>query len=114
MAPLSATAIKASAGTATRIPIARAGNLTSVLYQLKERGYWVAGAAGSGATSMWEMDWDRPIALVIGSEGDGLGTRVASECDHLVSIPMRGPVESLNASVAAGILLFVAARSRMT
>lgn len=114
MAPLSTAAIKASAGTATRIPIARAGNLANVLYQLKEHGYWVVGAAGAGAVSVWEMDWDRPVALVIGSEGTGLRDRVAGECDFLVSIPMRGPVESLNASVAAGILLFAAVRGRAT
>ena len=112
MAPLNAAAVKASAGTATRIPVARAGNLGTLLYQLKERGYWIVGAAGEGAVSMWEMDWDRPLALVIGSEGSGLRERTARECDYLVSIPMRGPAESLNASVAAGILLFVATRDR--
>lgn len=112
MAPLNAAALKASAGTATRLPIARVGNLGDLLHQLKERGYWVVGAAGGGAVSMWEMDWDRPLALVIGSEGTGLRERVAKACDYLVSIPMRGPAESLNASVAAGILLFVAARTR--
>lgn len=112
MAPLNAAALKASAGTATRLPIARVTNLADVIYQLKERGYWVVGAAADGELSMWEMDWDRPVALVIGSEGRGMRPRVAGECDHRVSIPMRGPAESLNASVAAGILLFVAARTR--
>ncbi|GIV58945.1 MAG: 23S rRNA (guanosine(2251)-2'-O)-methyltransferase RlmB [Rhodothermaceae bacterium] len=112
MAPLNAATIKASAGTALRVPLARAGNLADVIQQLKERGYWVAGAAGTGATSLWEMDWDRPLALVIGNEEKGLRPRVAGACDYLVSIPMRGPAESLNASVAAGILLFVAMRAR--
>lgn len=113
MAPLNAAAVKASAGTATRLPIARAGNLGDLLHQLKERGYWVVGAAGKGASSVWEMDWDRPLALVIGSEGSGMRRRVEETCDLLVSIPMRGPAESLNASVAAGILLFAAARTRL-
>lgn len=112
MAPMSAVTIKASAGTAGRVPIARVGNLADVLYPLKERGFWIVGAAGEGDRTMWEMDWDRPVALVIGSEGRGLGKRIAGECDHLVRIPMTGDAESLNASVAAGILMFVAARSR--
>lgn len=110
MAPLSATAVKASAGTALRLPIARVSNLQAALLQLKERGYWVAGAAGEGGTSVWEMDWDRPLALVMGSEGSGLREHVRSTCDYLVSIPMSGPVESLNVSVATGILLALACK----
>ncbi len=113
MAPLSATVIKASAGTATRLPIARVDNLAEVIEQLKERGYWVMGAAGDGDTSVWDVDWDRPVALVMGSEGKGLHPRVAKACDYLVSIPMRGDAESLNVSVAAGILLFAAIRGRV-
>jgi len=112
MAPVSATTVKASAGTALRIPIARAKNLVDVIHQLKERGYWVIGLAGEGETSVWEMDWDRPLVLVIGSEGKGLRPRVRDACDMLVRIPMRGPAESLNASVAAGIALFAATRAR--
>lgn len=114
MAPLNAAAIKASAGTAPRIPIARADDLARVLVQLKERGYWVCGAEGTSETSLWEVDWDRPMAVVLGSEGEGLSAEVADACDELVSIPMRGPAESLNVSVAAGLLLFAAARPRMT
>ena len=112
MAPLNATVIKASAGTAMRLPIARVDDLAEVIEQLKERGYWVMGAAESGDTSVWDADWDRPLALVMGSEGKGLHARVASACDYLVSIPMRGDAESLNVSVAAGILLFAARRAR--
>jgi len=112
MAPLNAAAVKASAGAALRIPIARTTNLADAIQQLKERGYWIAGAAGEGTTSVWDMDWDRPVAIVIGNEGKGLRPRVAESCDYLVSIPIRGPIESLNASVAAGIFLFAAARVR--
>jgi 23S rRNA (guanosine2251-2'-O)-methyltransferase len=112
MAPLNAAAIKASAGMANRMPVARAGNLADVLTQLKERGYWVAGAAGEGTTSVWEMDWDRPLAIVLGSEGTGLRHRISETCDYLVSIPMHADAESLNVSVAAGILMFAAARKR--
>lgn len=113
MAPLNAAALKASAGTAPRIPVARTDDLPRVLTQLKERGYWVCGAEGTADTSYWEVDWDRPIAVVMGSEGEGLAPAVAEGCDELVSIPMRGPAESLNVSVAAGLLLFAAARPRM-
>ena len=112
MAPLNAATIKASAGMAMRIPIARVDDLAEVLFQLKERGYWVVGTAEDGETSVWDMDWDRPVALVMGSEAKGLHRHVAEACDYLVSIPMRGDAESLNVSVAAGILLFAAARAR--
>jgi 23S rRNA (guanosine2251-2'-O)-methyltransferase len=112
MAPLNAAALKASAGTAPRIPIARTGDLPRVLTQLKERGYFVFGAEGMGERSLWDADWDRPAAVVLGSEGEGLASKVVEACDELVSIPMRGPAESLNVSVAAGLLLFAAARSR--
>ncbi len=110
MAPLNAAALKASAGTAGRIPVARVTNVADTIYELKERGYWIAGAAADGETSVWQMDWDRPIGLVIGSEGAGIRRRVLEACDYRVFIPMKGPVQSLNASVAAGIMLFAAAR----
>ena len=116
MAPLSAVTLKASAGTALQIPIARTGNLSEALHGLKERGYWVVGLEGGEGpgerTTVWDYDWDRPVALVVGNEGRGLRPGVASVCDVLASIPMRGPAESLNASVAAGIALFAAVRGR--
>ena len=112
MAPLSAVMIKASAGTATRLPIARTEDLASALEQLKERGYWVLGAAAETGAAAWNVDWRRPTALVIGSEAAGLEHRIARACDTLVSIPMPGDAESLNVSVAAGILLFAAVRDR--
>lgn len=112
MAPMSAVTVKASAGTAGRVPIARVANIADALYPLKERGYWAVGAAAAAEISMWEMDWDRPLALVIGGEGKGLGPRVAGECDYLVHIPMQGNAESLNASVAAAVLMFVSAGRR--
>lgn len=111
-APVTAATIKTSAGTATQIPIARVVNLAQVIDQLKERGYWIVGAEGSGNTSMLNMDWDRPLGIVIGSEEKGMGRLVREMCDYLVHIPMRGKAESLNASVAAGILLFQASLGR--
>jgi 23S rRNA (guanosine2251-2'-O)-methyltransferase len=113
MAPLNAAALKSSAGMAHRIPIARTRSLTDVLAQLKERGYWVCGAEGSAPTPYYDVDWDRPMAVVMGSEGEGLAGAVAEACDVQASIPMRGPAESLNVAVATGIFLFAAARSRL-
>jgi 23S rRNA (guanosine2251-2'-O)-methyltransferase len=111
-APLSPTAVKASAGAADRIPVARVTNLADALLQAKERGYWVVGLDGEASETVWTADWDRPLVLVVGSEGRGLRPRVRDVCDFLVAIPMRGPAESLNASVASGIVLFTAARNR--
>jgi 23S rRNA (guanosine2251-2'-O)-methyltransferase len=118
MAPLSAVAVKASAGTALRIPIARVVNLADALNQTKERGYWVVGLDGSDGpgperTTVWAYDWDRPTVIVVGNEGRGLRPGVRAACDVLASIPMHGPAESLNASVAAGIALFAARRERL-
>jgi 23S rRNA (guanosine2251-2'-O)-methyltransferase len=116
MAPLSAVAIKASAGTALQIPVARVSNLVDAIQQLKERGYWVVGLAddadGEKATTVWTYDWDRPVVVVVGNEGSGLRPGVRAACDALATIPMRGPAESLNASVAAGIALFAAVKDR--
>jgi len=112
MAPLNAVAIKASAGAALRIPIARVTNLTDAIEQLKERGYWIVAATGSGTTSIVELDLDRPLVIVIGNEGKGLRPRVENACDYRVFIPLVGPIESLNASVAAGILLWATAKVR--
>ena len=113
MAPLTTPAIKASAGTALRIPIARCSNLAETLISLKERSYWIVGAQQSGASPLWETDWDRPTALVIGSEGSGLSYSVAEACDAFAAIPMRGPADSLNVSVATGILLTEAIKLRV-
>jgi 23S rRNA (guanosine2251-2'-O)-methyltransferase len=117
-APLSTTAVKASAGLALQIPIARVTNMAEALHSLKERGYWIVGLDGGEGddgperTTVWAYDWDRPIVLVVGSEGQGMRPRVRATCDVLASIPMRGAAESLNASVAAGIALFAAVRGR--
>lgn len=112
MAPLGAATVKASAGMAGHVPVARVSDLEQVLYQMKERGYWIAGLTAGGEKSVWEMDWDRPLALVVGSEGRGLRRSVLEECDFTVSIPIDAPAESLNVSVAAAVALFQAARVR--
>ena len=105
-APVTASAVKTSAGTMSHVLIARATNLLRLIEQLKERGYWIAGADGAGETTMTAMDWDRPLALVIGSEEKGMSRMVSESCDYRISIPMEVGVESLNASVAAALLLF--------
>ena len=105
-APVTASAVKTSAGTMSQVMIARATNLSRLIEQLKERGYWIAGAEGAGETTMTAMDWDRPLALVIGSEEKGMSRMVSESCDYRISIPMEDGVESLNASVAAALLLF--------
>ena len=114
MAPLSTTAVKASAGTARTIPIARVTNLANAVYGMKERGYWIAGLEGAaeGAVEVWDWDWLRATVLVVGSEGSGMRPRVQAQCDGLLSIPMPGAVESLNASVAAGVALFAAVQKK--
>ncbi len=109
MAQLNEAAIKTSAGTAMRIPIARVKRLTEVIQQLKERGYWVVGADASGEMAFSDYDWNKPVAIVMGSESSGMHPEVASACDTVVSIPMYGPVESLNVSVATALLVFRAA-----
>lgn len=111
-APVNATVLKTSAGAATKIPIARTSNLTRVLEEMKERGYWIVGLSGEGETSIWDMDWDRPLGIVIGSEEKGMRAGVTKLCDFTVSIPISDRVESLNASVAAGIVLFAAAKTK--
>lgn len=110
MAPLSDATIRASSGMASRIPIARIDQLTDIIWPLKERGFFVYGAAGAGE-SMRDTNWQRPIALVMGSEHSGLKPATARACDQLVAIPLPGDAQSLNVAIAAGILLFESLRS---
>ena len=111
-AGLTAVVAKTSAGAVAHVPVARVPNITALLKELKEEGVWVFGTAAEGNTSLYKADLKGPAAIVIGSEGDGM-TRLATEnCDFLVSIPMRGKLNSLNASAAAAILLYEAVRQR--
>lgn len=106
-APLSATVAKAAAGATAHIPTCVVTNLPRAIAELKDAGIWVYGAAGEAhPQSLARTDFKRDVAIVIGSEGDGLRRLVRERCDDLVSIPMHGNVNSLNASVAAGILLY--------
>lgn len=112
-AGVNATVRKAAAGAAAHLPIARVANIANAIRTMKKAGIWAVGAdAGPEATEMGAADLNRDLALVIGGEGSGLSTLVKRECDFTVRIPMRGRVASLNASVAAAILIYEALRQR--
>ena len=109
---LTGTVSKASAGAVEHVPVARVTNITSTLKELKERGLWVYGTDMQGETAFYNADLKGPVALVIGSEGFGMGRLVAEQCDFLLSIPMEGKISSLNASVAAGVVMYEIYRQR--
>lgn len=109
---LTDTVAKSSAGAVEYIKVARAPNLNRLIEQLKARDIWVVGTAADAPTHYTEWDWTRPTALVLGGEGSGLHRLVAENCDTLVKIPMYGRIDSLNVSVAAGVILFEARRQR--
>jgi 23S rRNA (guanosine2251-2'-O)-methyltransferase len=109
---LTAVVGKASAGALEYLPVARVANLPSALQELKKRGLWIFGTAADGETSLGKADLRGPAAIVIGSEGEGMGRLVAEQCDFKVSIPMKGHISSLNASAAAAVLLYEAVRQR--
>jgi 23S rRNA (guanosine2251-2'-O)-methyltransferase len=112
-AGVNATVRKSAAGATAHVPIARVANVAGALRTMKKAGIWAAGATGADdATPYTSADLRGDLALVIGSEGDGISQVVRKECDYLVRIPMFGSLESLNASVAAGVLLFEARRQR--
>lgn len=110
-ASLSYAVGKASAGAVEYVPVVRVANLAAAMDDLKQKGVWIYGAE-PGGTAWCEQDYAGPVALVIGSEGHGLGRLVKEKCDFLVSLPMNGRITSLNASVAAGILMYEVARQR--
>jgi 23S rRNA (guanosine2251-2'-O)-methyltransferase len=112
-AGVNATVRKAAAGAAEHLPIVRLANVNEAIRALKKANIWVAGAdAGEEAVALTKADFDRDLALVIGAEGTGLAQLTRRECDYLVRIPMLGKTESLNASVAAGVLIYEVLRQR--
>jgi len=111
-APLSAAVARASAGAVEHVPIARVGNLASGLRLLKDNGIWVVGVDQQGGTLWTEFDYRAPVALVLGGEHRGVRRLVRETCDVVVRLPMAGRIESLNVSVAAGIVLYEAVRQR--
>jgi 23S rRNA (guanosine2251-2'-O)-methyltransferase len=106
------TVRRASAGAADRVPIVAATNLARALKALKEAGVWLVGLAGDTDQSVYSVDLDGPIAVVLGGEGEGMRRLTRENCDFVAKIPMQGDIESLNVSVATGIVLFEALRQR--
>jgi 23S rRNA (guanosine2251-2'-O)-methyltransferase len=105
-ASVTPAAMKASAGSARRLPIARVTNLSRTIDELKSRGFWIYGADARGGKSIREQDFSEPAALVMGSEARGLRPLIRKKCDFFLSIPMAGNFDSLNVAVAAGILQY--------
>jgi len=111
-APVNATVRKTSAGAADRIPVISVTNLARTLRTIKDAGVWVYGLDGEAPDSLYGVDLQGNVALVLGGEGEGMRRLTREHCDALVRIPMPGEMESLNVSVAAGIALFEAVRQR--
>jgi 23S rRNA (guanosine2251-2'-O)-methyltransferase len=109
---LSPTVVKASAGAASHVKVARIKNVANLIETLKKSGFWVAGFDAAARQTVWEIDFTVPTALVFGSEGIGLHRLVREKCDFVVSLPIRGNVGSYNVSVAAGIALYEVMRQR--
>lgn len=109
---LTATVAKASAGAVEYLPVARVANISSAIKTLKQSGVWIFGTSARAETDLFHADFKGPCAIVIGSEGQGMGRLVTENCDFLISIPMRGSISSLNASASAAILLYEALRQR--
>jgi 23S rRNA (guanosine2251-2'-O)-methyltransferase len=113
-APLSGATSKASAGAVAHVKIADVVNIARAVDDLKEAGIWTVGLAGDAPSTYDKMDFSLPTALVLGAEGTGLRRLVRERCDLLTAIPMKGNVDSLNVSVAAGVVLFEALRQRQS
>lgn len=109
---LTAAVARASAGALNYTPVAKVTNLGQTIEELKKEGLWFVCADMDG-TTMYQLDLKGPIGLVIGSEGDGVGRLVKEKCDFVASIPMKGDIDSLNASVAAGVLAYEIVRQRL-
>ncbi len=109
---LTETVVKTSAGATEYTRIAKVKNLNRLIEELKKNNIWVVGTSGEAGMNYADWDWKQPCALVLGGEGKGLHRLVAENCDVLVKIPMQGKIESLNVSVAAGVVLFEAVRQR--
>ena len=111
--PLNMVVAKVSAGAVNYVPVVQIGNIVQTLRSLQEQGFWAVGADMDGESLYFDADLDRPVVLVIGAEGKGLGRLVKENCDMLVRIPMQGGVNSLNASAAGAILLYEVVRQRL-
>ena len=111
-AGLTATAVKASAGAVSYTPVAKVTNISKTIEEFKDKGLWFV-CADMGGTTMYDLDLKGPIGLVVGNEGKGVSRLVKEKCDFIASIPMFGDIDSLNASVATGVLAYEIVRQRM-
>jgi 23S rRNA (guanosine2251-2'-O)-methyltransferase len=109
---LTAAVAKTSAGAIEYVAVAKVTNIAQTIELLKERGVWIAGADGSAQQSAYQANFNMPMALVIGNEGNGIGRLIKEKCDFLVKLPMFGQINSLNASVAASVLMYEVVRQR--
>ncbi len=111
-APINATVEKTSAGAVSHLKIHQANNLVNTLKVLKDEGFWIFGSTLGGSKPMYELDFNLPAAVIVGNEEKGIRKLTADNCDFLINIPMTGKIQSLNVSVAAGVLLYEVIRQR--
>ena len=111
-AGLTETTAKTAAGALEYVPVVKVVNMVNTLENLKKNGVWIAGAEAGGDLVYWEADFVRPTAIVVGGEGKGIRRLVREHCDYLVSLPLMGRINSLNVSVASGVLLYEVLRQR--
>ncbi|MFN3873759.1 MAG: 23S rRNA (guanosine(2251)-2'-O)-methyltransferase RlmB [Ignavibacterium sp.] len=112
-APINETVVKTSAGASELVKICQVNNLANAIDELKKEGYWIVGSYLGNSKPYTEIDYKLPLALIVGNEEKGIRKLTAEKCDFLVHIPMKGKIQSLNVSVATGILLFEILRQRM-
>jgi 23S rRNA (guanosine2251-2'-O)-methyltransferase len=113
-AGLTETVSEVSAGALEHLKVARVTNLVRAMERLREKGVWLVGAESGGDGFYWEFDYSQPVAIVLGSEGQGIRPLVRKTCDRVLSIPLRGKISSLNVAAAAAVFLFEAVRQRRT
>jgi 23S rRNA (guanosine2251-2'-O)-methyltransferase len=111
-APINETVVKTSAGASEHVKITLINNLAQTIDELKQKGFWIIGSYLEGAKDYTRVDYKVPIAVIVGNEEKGIRKLTADKCDHLVRIPMKGKIQSLNVSVATGVLLFEILRQR--
>jgi len=111
-APINETVVKTSAGASEHVKITLINNLAQTIDELKQKGFWIVGSYLEGAKDYTKVDYKVPIAVIVGNEEKGIRKLTADKCDHLVRIPMKGKIQSLNVSVATGVMLFEILRQR--
>lgn len=111
-APLNETVSKISAGAVEHLKICQVNNVVKSIYTLKQNGYWIIGSTLDNSTDYSNIDYNRPLVLIMGNEQKGIKRLTSEKCDHLINIPMCGKIQSLNVSVATGVILFEILRQR--